>query len=416
MSVPAHLSRALRRRAFLGLQQPQQQQPLRQFSASAVASSRAGTYQAHTLDTLEIVFPFPNNAQILTTTTPDALVTFHESSSPELASLLSSLRSRVVLPRLLNAEQRHAVFSAKHRSRLQHEDFVVALGPPGREQDVRLEPLRAAVDVPPRWASLRAALRLARTDDDWANVFLCAEALEAAGVPLRLYQREVLLRKACEAGRVGLAVGAFRRVGRSGFSLREAPLRAYVFAMVRRHAEAAGWEEEDTRRALGWCEALAEMLEDERHCGGSTSVGLRDPRAEPAVIAPLVELAGVRAERHLGGKDQEGKVATYALRLVHAMKQREKAEIELLPTLKKDPEVSRTASMFERSWYLAQGLPLWHALDLSLRILGDDMPMRKDAVRWKDEVHKLLAEVREGITVYEGSELPGVNSWDALNI
>jgi hypothetical protein len=89
-----------------------------------------------------------------------------------------------------------------------------------------------------------------------------------------------------------------------------------IFWRLQDKAFASDWSAEETKQAFAWAEMFLDMLEDERHAGSKLIKGHQDPRVQPQVIGLVLQMAAVRAERHLAGKDEDGKVAKYAERLL----------------------------------------------------------------------------------------------------
>lgn len=119
-------------------------------------------------------------------------------------------------------------------------------------------------------------------------------------------------------GREDIIIECLRRVKDTRMQMDSLSRTTVILHGLIQRAMENGWRRTDTAKALERVERVAIMLEEPTHAGklpvGSTS----DPRNKPEIIGVLLELAAVRASKHLNGKDEDGKVADYARRLVNA--------------------------------------------------------------------------------------------------
>ncbi|OCL11748.1 hypothetical protein AOQ84DRAFT_386613 [Glonium stellatum] len=330
------------------------------------------------------------------------LPVFQESTSPKLSTLLETLNSNILLPRHLNADQRRLVYQKKHASRLENEPMYVQIG----DVEMQLKHVDQVKDLPSRWSVLKQVVELSKDQKDWDNVVKMLEGFYLAGIHLKPRQLVKLIRRANQANMQHIVLRALQQVKTTGLSLKNPEILEAVLIGIRNKASQSGWEPESTKKALAFTEQVMELMENPEHLGTSFAKS-GDPRASPLVIALPLELAVIRAARHLDGKDADGKVKIYAVRLMSAFKQDNFLKVSLpglLSELKGPEEVvsGKTKVVVEEYYSLAEKvmkwLPVWHGLRIaSSEVLGEDMPMLEDAQTVIDLVDKRLAAAADAI-------------------
>lgn len=229
-----------------------------------------------------------------------------------LSDLLSRVRNVLMIPAHLTKEQRLLVYRDKKIKLLNSNAGTAYIG----DEEFKLQHINRLEDVPQGYKVLQEAMSLMSEKRDWDNLPRLLHGLNNAKV-LKLdkkkYQarKSTIARKAGQAGRQDVLLECIRRSHVTGMTLREPEFVAQVMFWLQMKALESDWEVEDTSKALKWAELVMAMMEDPKHTAGSL-VGVEDPRTKADVIGVLLELAAVRASRHLGGKDKEGKVAKYA--------------------------------------------------------------------------------------------------------
>lgn len=216
------------------------------------------------------------------------------------------------MPAHLTKEQRLVVYKDKKIRLLNSDAGTAYIG----DEEFKLQHINRLEDVPQGYKVLREAMSLMTEKKDWDNLPRLLHGLNNAKV-LKLekkkYQarKSTIARKAGQAGRQDVLLECIRRSHVTGMTLREPEFVAQVMFWLQMKALQSDWEAEDTSKALKWTELIITMMEDPKHTGGSL-VGVEDPRTKADVIGVLLELAAVRASKHLGGEDKDGKVAKYA--------------------------------------------------------------------------------------------------------
>lgn len=313
------------------------------------------------------------------------LPVFQESTSPELSAALATLNSKILLPAHLNPDQQQLIYRKKNASRLENEPIYVQIG----DVEMPLEHIDRIKDVPSRWTVLKQVIELSKDQKDWENVVKMLEGFHLAGIHFKTRHLLKFIRRANEAGMQHIVLRALQQVKTTGLSLKSPEVLEAVLIGIHNMASRSGWEAGSTKKALGFAEQVMELMEKPEHLGTSFAK-FGDPRASPLVIAVPLELAAARAAKHLDGKDKDGKVKMYAVRLMASFKQDNFLKASLPGLLSADLKTSEDMSFKSKrarsSDYnslkhkISAWIPVWYGLRIaSLEVLGEDMPMPKDA-------------------------------------
>lgn len=253
-------------------------------------------------------------AVVANTLAPAAIPKFTPTSSPELDTLLETIRSKVFVPSYLNKSQLKLVRSDKAKTQLENDPVYATFG----EEEIRLTHLDVTTEQPKRKALLDFK-DMAKESKDWANLPALLEGWHHAHPKMRLASLPTIVRQANEAGQLQTIIQCLWQVDKNGFSLAEFRLRDSIIHSIRLNAMKSGWGN-ITNTSFKQIQTVLELMEKPEHCGSRT-VSNSDPRAEPFGIGVALELAARRANNEFGGKDEEGFVATYFNRLVAALGQ-----------------------------------------------------------------------------------------------
>ncbi|KAH8805913.1 hypothetical protein F5884DRAFT_464775 [Xylogone sp. PMI_703] len=324
----------------------------------------------------------------------NALPTFSPSSSPELDAILNSFRTKILLPSHLSRAHQQLISRDRNRELLKSDSVTVDIG----GEEFRLEHIDVTKDVPNTRRALFSAIELMQTKSDWDNLPLILQGLNGANRKLKPKDAAKIVRKACLAGRHDVALECARRVGTTGFSLHDPEIVTELMWQLQKKAADANWSEKQTKQALAWAEMVADLLEDPRHAGSRT-VSETDPRILPDVIGVLLQLAAVRASRHLDGKDEDDKVAKYAERL-------SATDLEMLPRV----------SSHEANYRLAALVPLLHAMKTTLTVLPDSATSVQKLKSKIPEIERLVSELRasEKAREVKGNKPRGLEIYDLI--
>ncbi|KAI9760510.1 MAG: hypothetical protein M4579_001595 [Chaenotheca gracillima] len=297
---------------------------------------------------------------------------FTPASNPQLDALLQEFRSQIFIPAHLSKVHRELIHKpSKHPILKGDEPFMVDVG----DEKVQLKPLDPMKDEPSTRKGIAEILRLMKEPQDWDNLPLFLEELRIARrKSLPSIRKEQLARKACEGGRDDILMQCLRKTSTIDLAMKEVEFVCEVMWGLRVKPVQARWDDLTTEKALKNAEQVLELLEHREHSG---DLPLRrksgDPRLSPEVIGVVFELAAVRATRHQGGEDTDGKVATYARRLKDALN-----------------NTNRLASG-NANTKLMSLVPMWHGYMLASKVLQS-----RDEKDWAlGQLNELQGEVED---------------------
>ncbi|TGO69640.1 hypothetical protein BOTNAR_0008g00050 [Botryotinia narcissicola] len=240
---------------------------------------------------------------------------FSPTSSAELDALLLKYRKNLFLPAHLSEYDQELVYGTRHAESLKTDPVKVQIG----GEEFVLEHINQLRDQPGTTRGFRQVLNLMMEKKDWDNLPQFLEGHRDCRRPLAHALYCQMIRRAGLVGRIDAVIEAARRVRYTGFRLNDEEVVLQMMYWIYYKAQVSGFEEHETKQALAWAEVVADLLEDPRHAGDKGPLlaeGANDVRALPEVIGILLQLAAVRAVKHTDGKDLDGKVATYATRLL----------------------------------------------------------------------------------------------------
>ncbi|KAI9789506.1 MAG: hypothetical protein M1835_001628 [Candelina submexicana] len=324
------------------------------------------------------------------------LPSFTETSSSELNNLLSTFRNTVFLPSHLVQRQKDTIYKLKYKPMLESEAFDTEIG----DEKIQLQHINPLTDKPNISKSLVRILDLMGESNDWSNLPAFLEGLRTAKARLSSAQLEKIARKANQAARQDVVMDCIRRVGKTNFVLKDQNVVREVVLGAHLRAQQGNWEELSTRKALAQAEQTVELLEDPAHSGGH-KVREEDPRAQPDIIGIVLDLAAIRASRHLFGKDEDGKVLMYAERLMATW---------------------GNADFSSETWYdanhkLVMWAPAWHGLKLVTDVLEPRSRISEQIKSSLRDLEKILALAKDMVAseAPTGKERRGLQFYDAMS-
>jgi hypothetical protein len=249
-----------------------------------------------------------------TLTGTGTLPRFEESSSQELANLLATINSKVLLPRHLTRDQQKLVYKQENRTRLEAEPIEITLG----DVTLPLEHIDRNKDQPGMLRSLMEAIEQSKTPQDWENVLRLLEGYYDANCKIHPKKDAKIIALMCEADMHHLVLKALWRAEKTGLRLRHTTVIKEVFSQLHAKAARSEFAEQETEKMLRFSEQCVELMEDPAHLGKKDACP-GDPRGSVYVISVPAALAAARAKKHLGGVDTDGKVRRYASRLMAAL-------------------------------------------------------------------------------------------------
>ncbi|QDS69100.1 hypothetical protein FKW77_010209 [Venturia effusa] len=337
---------------------------------------------------------------IADTLLPAAIPTFTPTSSPELDALLDSIRAKVFVPSYLNKKQLQLVRSTKAKAQLENDPVYATFG----DEEIRLTHLDVTKDQP-RSKVLFEFKDLAKESRDWANLPALLEGWHHARPNTSMDLLSRLVREASKAGQLQMIIQCLWQVEKNGLSLANDELRFDIIDSIRSHATKSGLGT-PTKSALRQIQTVLELMEKPEHCGSRT-ISDSDPRAEPHVIGVALELAALRANHEFGGKDEDGVVATYFNRLISALGQ-QKSEVPHSARGRRDEQ-------YALHKFVHQHVPVWHALKLAKKLLGQSISAksRQTAEKYRKDIGTKLNLRREAA---QGSsqQLGVFQEWERL--
>jgi hypothetical protein len=318
------------------------------------------------------------------------VVQFNETENGPLNDLLVDFRRKVLIPITLNQAQQRLIFREENRNLLQNDPIIIKLG----NEQIRLEHINPRSGMPDTRKTLFTAMDMAESDADWDNVLTLIEGLREHR-NIRDVWLARLIRRAAERDMTHRIFQGFRRAADTGLVFRRDSLATDAFrAAIHHKGVRGGWDAPSTAKALSYAEQMLLMMERPPHRRGTP--GTRDPWT----IATALEPAAVQAARHRDGVDADGKVALYARRLVARL-----AELQQDAAARNRPIWYQTllpADLASRPLNEQRGhlreflefrvLPMYHGLALALKVLGKDMPQRKLAEAFVQELHGVCSQ------------------------
>jgi len=298
------------------------------------------------------------------------------------------MRENVFLPAHLSKPHQALVFGARHRKVLEDDPVTVEVS----GESFRLKHIDRTKDQPGTAESLLKLISLMKDKKDWDNLPIFLEGLRIVGRKLKPQYWEKLVRKAGQAGQQRTILECARRASRTGFVLKDLSLVREVMWWTQHRALSAGWTAQSTKKALTMAEQIADLLEDEKHCGGAF-IRASDPRARPEVVGILLQLAAAHAKLS-GGKDKDGKVDIYAKRLLGTLARKANLR-EGLPVGK---------DLWTSNALLCYITPIVYGMREAAEILGPESEIAKQLKEQEPALAAIAAREHEKILAEEPAE------------
>jgi hypothetical protein len=298
------------------------------------------------------------------------------------------VRENVFLPAHLSKPHQTLVFGARHRKVLEDDPLTIEVS----GENFRLKHINRTKDQPGTVESLLKLISLMKDKKDWDNLPIFLEGLRIAGRKLKPQYWEKLVRKAGQAGQQRTILECARRASRTGFVLKGLNLVREVMWWTQHRALSAGWTAQSTKKALTMAEQIADLLEDEKHCGG-TFISALDPRARPEVVGVLLQLAAAHAKLS-DGKDRDGKVDIYAKRLLGTLARKANLR-EGLPVGK---------DLWTSNALLCYITPIVYGMREAAEILGPESEIAKQLKEQEPALAAIAAREHEKILAEESAE------------
>jgi len=219
-----------------------------------------------------------------------------------------------------------------------------------------LQHLNRTVDEPSSTKGLFEAAALMQNKTDFDNLPRLLEGYKQIGRKLKHYSKIKLIRLAGKKEQVGVILECARRGKTTNFTLTHPEVVKELMNWVQGKALASDWAQKQTAQALRWAEIVSELLEEPTHRPSKSHSDVQDVRTLPELLGIMLELSAVRAVRHLHGKDEDGKVARYAERLMAT-------SVDIKPT-----DMDPSHPHYANRW-LATAVPVIHGMKTALKVL-----------------------------------------------
>lgn len=322
-----------------------------------------------------------------------AVPAFSETSSPELDGILATFRNKVFLPAHLSKQQQDLIYKKKNQRLLSVEPVTARIS----GEDFQLEHIDKVKDLPNTRRAFFEAVDLMKEKRDWDQIPNLLQGLKNAGTNLKPHFLLILIRKAAVVGRMDVMIECARRVDATGFRLNDPELVAALMWGIQCKAITSEFEAKETKKALAWAEMLLVIMEEDRHAGRRVILE-SDPRRRLEVVGAPLQLAAVRAAKHLNLKDEHGMVQKYAERAVAAslghgppLQEEQRADhhatIGGITSEGRAAKDSRRVQLaIERNAWLRSAVPILHGMKVAQLIL---QPASHIAVELKSKADAL---------------------------
>ncbi len=290
-----------------------------------------------------------------------------ETSSAELNDLLSEIRQKIMLPSHLSKQHQKLIYKKRYENELLTEPVIATIA----NEDFQLQHIDKRKNLPSQKKALFEAMSLMKEKKDWGNLPNLLAGLKLAGVNTsKLSVKNRILSLARKAGRHEVILECLLRAEDTGMQLKEPQFVTSVMRALQQRAFDTDWHEHELAKALKWAELVVVMMEEAKHAGSRILAGKDDPRLQPQLIGILLELASVKAVKHLEGRDVDGKVAEYSTRLLGT-------------PLDFEPPASEREHVLN-PWLWAH-VPVLHGIYEALKVLDPSLPVA-EGLRTKSEV------------------------------
>ncbi|CZS89456.1 uncharacterized protein RCO7_08985 [Rhynchosporium graminicola] len=339
-----------------------------------------------------------------------AVPKFTEVSSTELQDLLTKVRERVFLPAHLSQEQRDLIFNPRKIQNLEGESAKATIA----GEDFILKPLDITKNVPGRASSLRRAILLMTETRDWNNLPNLLQGLKTVGFDIKKKNKryrnsdsaEYVVHQAGKSGQQAILLECLRRADETGLTLDNQFLVMQVFFWMQQKAMRSDWDAGSTKTALLWAELIKDLMQDPKH---QLPVGSKPLHNLHEVNGILLELAAVRAVKHLDGKDVDGKVEKHARKLLESPR-------DLEARREPDTDDDKRQNIFLNFW-LSNNAMVAHGIKLAQTVLGPSSELSAGLKQMHGSLEPLLSKAREELSATlskRGEVKTGVRIHDEL--
>ncbi len=314
---------------------------------------------------------------------------FTPTSSPALDSLLTDIRTKIILPAYLPLWQRKKLSSKSWEQRLQSDPIIMEID--GEVFKFRYQ--NPLTDVPNTRKSLWSAVSQFETAADFENLKPLLEGIQATGSAIQQDFFARLTRIVGGKGHVYHLIDCARCARRTGYKLDSSEKVVRVLYFVQMKARDADWDEAETRQALRWAEMVVEMLHDDAHQfhyrkRETALPGEIHASRDPLVLAAPLHLAAVLAARYEVGEEILEKVHKLARDIVAVWPEGKKLT-ELQPA-ELYADFRKMGYLLSSSKFAILAIPLLHGLETAAKVVEPELASQLQA-----RCDTLAAQIKE---------------------
>ncbi|KAI0480471.1 hypothetical protein GGR56DRAFT_274741 [Xylariaceae sp. FL0804] len=190
------------------------------------------------------------------------MIHFHEDvSSEELANLLRTIRTKIILPTYLPLKERKKLYSPRYKKKLEAEPIMIDID----GEIIKFRYLDPQTELPKTRDSVMEAVLKFETPEDLRNLKPLLEGINRTTDKINPNTWARMVRILCQRGHLYDVIECARSVRRTGFKLDTSERVNLLLLHAQRKAVDTKWGFEETRQALRWAAMVLEMLEDEEH-------------------------------------------------------------------------------------------------------------------------------------------------------
>ncbi|KAL2256438.1 hypothetical protein VTK26DRAFT_1685 [Humicola hyalothermophila] len=320
------------------------------------------------------------------------IITFNDSSSPELKPILDTFRQEILLPTYLPGEQRKRLYKPKFKQMLQHDPVTM-------EIDGVVHKFRFIdrMQLPNTKKLMKNALAAMKTPADLQNLPLLLEGCKRAHRKLDHHFYNQITRKVAGANNLPLVLEMIKAVDKTGFKLNTPDKICEVLLAIQEVAIRSRWNKDKTIRAIRQTQLILNLLETDKAHKPLHATKL-PVHLNPHYLALRLHLVAALAVHHQEGKDVDGKVTKYAEQLVSLWPEGK----GLLDLMEENADIADMVKfqhpLLHRANYVLNAAPVLNGLTLAAQVVDPGLAMqlqnRADAV--DAEFKTAMAGVPEG--------------------
>ncbi|KAK6433642.1 hypothetical protein LTR95_010174 [Oleoguttula sp. CCFEE 5521] len=335
---------------------------------------------------------------------PKAVPSFTPTSSPDLDAVLSTLRTKHMIPAALPKPTRRLIFQTKHKQTLLDNPQTATLG----GEEIPLQWIERRTEIPAKRKLVKDAIRLmseSKNAGDWANLPALLHGLQTCSAsPPKAVLVESIVRKSVAAGQVGVILMCLTSHRTTDLTLARYPTMTRLLAPAIHSTALAGeWSEDALHKALTQARALGLLLEASEHQLPKDSPHA-DPRKNPALIGVFLSLSA--AHTHLfpsssPGEGSRATVAAYTTRLL----------ANLGPLVQ---PLSFAPPAHGPVWEMLESVPIWQGLALAQKVLSVECPEKEKVESIVADYGAALSNLAAALEARGGGE--GTYGGEALKV